>query len=88
MKKSNQNKIIYPAWCWVIFGLLNSIFLLGDEFFALIWFLMIFFICKPHFERWATELNKSPATPFILVCLAGLVGQLCYWIYYIASRKK
>lgn len=54
---------------------------------SLVLFFVVFAICQPFFERWAKEIGKSPAIPFVLVMLFGLPGQVGYYVYYRSVRK-
>lgn len=75
----------YGLLLWVCF----SIYVFFNFYFTIIGAaisLVIFFVCKPFFEKWAKELGHDPKIPFILVMLIGIFGQLAYYIYYLIMK--
>jgi len=76
----------YSIWLWLLFWGLIALCSLGNIIIGL-WYAIVFFACKPFFERWAAELGKSPSIPFVIVLLFGLPGHLGYYIYYRSVRK-
>jgi hypothetical protein len=77
----------YPAWVWVIFGVVTILSILGSSFIALIW-IAIFFAIKKDFTEMALKIKKDPLTPFFLVLFFGLLGYLGYYIYFSSVNKK
>lgn len=72
----------FPSWIWIIFGGAVTLMVLTLGIFSAGIIVVVLFITKPYFTRWALEIGKSPVVPFFWVLGLGLFGYLIYWIYY------